>query len=125
MQKNAAFAAFFCNSMIVDQPIIILTALPDKASADILADGLVRERLAACVNIFPQIESIYFWEGKLVRDNEVKLFIKTTSRVADAARSLIKAKHPYSVPEITTIGEKGDVAMQDDYWRWLTDYIRK
>jgi len=111
--------------MIVDQPIIILTALPDKASADILADGLVRERLAACVNIFPQIESIYFWEGKLVRDNEVKLFIKTTSRVADAARSLIKAKHPYSVPEITTIGEKGDVAMQDDYWRWLTDYIRK
>ena len=63
-------------------PLVILTALPDKVVADKLAYMLVEQRLAACVNIIPHIDSIYFWDGKLMRDQEVKIFIKTSSDCA-------------------------------------------
>lgn len=102
------------------QPIIILTTLPDKVAAEKLAFLIVETRLAACVNIFSNMESIYFWENKLVRDQECKLFIKTTSKVQQAAVKFIKQNHPYEVPEITVIGDKGDVSMHADYWSWLT-----
>ncbi len=59
-----------------------------------------------------------------MRDAECKLFIKTASVACDAAIALIKKEHPYTVPEITTIGGNGSVAMYDDYWAWLTAYVR-
>lgn len=105
-------------------PVILLTTLPDAVAAEKLSVLLVEHRLAACVNIIPGVRSVYFWEGQLVRDNEVKLLIKTCSSRADEAQRVIRANHPYSVPEITTLGLKGDVAMQPDYWRWLTEYVQ-
>lgn len=105
------------------RPIIILTAFADKVSAEKVAFLLVEKQLAACVNIIPQVESIYFWDGKLTRDQECKVFIKTSSAVQKEAVEFIKANHPYTVPEITVIGDKGDVAMHEDYWSWLTAYI--
>lgn len=105
------------------RPIVILTALPDKVSAEKIAFLLVEAQLAACVNIFTEVESIYFWDGKLVRDQECKIFIKTSSGVQKQAVEFIKKNHPYSVPEITVIGEKGDVSMQPDYWSWVTAYV--
>ena len=104
-------------------PIILLTALPDLAAAEKLADALISARLAACVNIFPEMRSVYFWQGEIVRDSEVKVFVKTSSEVAAAAVSFIKERHPYSVPEISTIGQNGDVGMHADYWAWLTAYV--
>ena len=106
------------------QPIVILTAVPEKVAAEKLAFLLVDLKLAACVNIVDHVESIYFWENKLVRDHEVKLFIKTSSIVQAAAVECIKKNHPYSVPEITVIGTKGDVSMDTDYWAWLSDYVQ-
>lgn len=105
-------------------PVILLTTLPDSVAAEKLSMLLVERRLAACVNIIPGVRSIYIWQGKLVRDNEVKLLIKTCSARAQEAQELIRENHPYSVPEITSIGLKGDVAMQPDYWRWLTDSLQ-
>jgi periplasmic divalent cation tolerance protein len=105
-------------------PVILLTTLPDSASAEKLATLLVERRVAACVNMIPGVRSFYIWEGKLVRDDEVKLLIKTSSARAQEAQKLIRENHPYTVPEITTLGLKGDVAMQPDYWRWLTEYVQ-
>lgn len=102
---------------------MILTTVPDAASAEKLAELLVERKLAACVNIVPGVRSLYFWQGKIVRDTELKLFIKTSSKHARGAEKAIKENHPYTVPEITTIGLKGDVAMQKDYWKWLRDYV--
>ena len=84
-----------------------------------MADAIVSAKLAACVNIFPEMRSVYFWENKVVRDNEVKLFVKTSSAVAVKAIAFIKERHPYSVPEITTIAAD----MQPDYWAWLSAYV--
>lgn len=84
-----------------------------------MADAIVSAKLAACVNIFPEMRSVYFWENKIVRENEVKLFVKTSSAVAPEAIAFIKAKHPYSVPEITTI----HADMHGEYWAWLQAYV--
>lgn len=106
-----------------ERPVILLTTTPDMVGAEKLAFLLVENRLAACVNILPEVQSIYHWEGKLARERECKLLIKTSSGIAGAARDFIKANHPYKVPEITTIGDKGDVTMHVDYWAWLTGYV--
>ena len=104
-------------------PVILLSALPDLASAEELAEALVGAHLAACVNIFPEMRSVYFWQGEIVREKEVKIFVKTSSEVSAAAIKFIKARHPYSVPEITTIGQSGGVDMHPDYWAWLSAYV--
>lgn len=106
------------------RPIIILTALGDRVAAEKLAFLLVETQLAACVNIIPNVESIYFWDGKLTRDQECKVFIKTSSAVQREIIDCIKKNHPYDVPEITVIGDKGDVSMEADYWSWLTAYVK-
>jgi len=108
----------------MNRPVIILTTLPDAEAAEKLAELLVKRRLAACVNIIPGVRSIYFWQGEMVRDSELKLFIKTCSARAAAAEQCIRENHPYTVPEITTLGLTGDVAMQPEYWRWLTEYLQ-
>ena len=105
------------------RPVVILTTTPDMITAEKLAYLLVENRLAACVNIIPEVQSVYHWEGKLTRERETKLLIKTSSACAAGARKFIKANHPYKVPEITTLGARGDVAMDAAYWDWLTQYV--
>jgi len=105
-------------------PLVILTTLPDKNLAEKIATELVEKQLAACVNILPKVQSVYYWDGKIVHDEEYKLIIKSASLVESQVIDFIKANHPYSVPEITVIGHKGDVFMQPDYWSWLNNYVK-
>lgn len=100
-------------------PVVILTTTPDMIAAQKLAYLLVENHLAACVNIIPEIEAVYHWEGKLTRESETKLIIKTSSSRATEARNFIKANHPYKVPEITTI----NAAMDAAYWDWVEKYV--
>jgi periplasmic divalent cation tolerance protein len=84
----------------MEQPILVLTNLPDAAVAKAIARQLVERRLAACVNLLPQVQSIYQWNGAVEEANEITLLIKTMQgRYADLEAS-IKAAHPYDVPEI-------------------------
>ncbi len=106
------------------RPVVIFTTAPDMITAEKLAYLLVENRLAACVNIIPEIQAVYQWEGKLARETETKLIIKTSSSCADKARKFIKANHPYKVPEITTFGAKGDVAMDVNYWAWVEANVK-
>jgi len=80
--------------------LLTLCTCPDDATAQRLAEALVAERLAACVNILPGATSVYTWEGRTERDAELLLLIKTTaSRFDDLQRRLVEL-HPYDVPEI-------------------------
>ncbi|NLE48499.1 MAG: divalent-cation tolerance protein CutA [Sandaracinaceae bacterium] len=84
-------------------PEIVLSTTPNPEVAVKLAEGIVRERLAACVNIVPQVRSIYFWEGEIQRDEECLLIIKSRSERRDALFAYLAEHHPYDVPEVIAL----------------------
>jgi periplasmic divalent cation tolerance protein len=83
--------------------LLVLTNLPDRATAERLADSLVEERLAACVNILAPCRSVYRWKDALQRDEEHPMLIKTTAERYAALEAKIRAGHPYELPEIIAV----------------------
>ncbi len=83
--------------------LLVLTNLPDRASAEKLADALVEGQAAACVNILSPCRSVYRWEGALQRDEEHPVLAKTTADRYAALEALIRANHPYELPEIVAV----------------------
>ncbi|HEU4923169.1 MAG TPA: divalent-cation tolerance protein CutA [Burkholderiales bacterium] len=83
--------------------LLVLTNLPDRATAERLADMLIAERLAACVNILAPCRSVYRWKGAVQHDEEHPMLIKTTqARYAELEQAL-RAGHPYELPEIIAV----------------------
>ena len=80
--------------------IAVLTNLPDSGSAFNLARELVHLRLAACANVLPPVTSFYRWEGRDEQATEYPVLIKSTRERYAEIESAIRARHPYSVPEI-------------------------
>ena len=91
-----------------------------QQQAEILAEQLVKAHLAACVNILPKMKSVYHWQGKLEHGDEHLLLIKTSQEQVDTVFELIKASHPYELPEIIavpiTYGYK-------PYLNWITESV--
>jgi periplasmic divalent cation tolerance protein len=85
------------------QTRVVLCTCPDSQSAERLANGLVAQRLAACVNRIGPIQSTYEWQGKVCCDEEFQLLIKTTPERVAALRDWLVNAHPYEVPEIITL----------------------
>ena len=83
--------------------LLVMTNLPDRASAQALAAALVDEHLAACVNILPPCQSIYRWQGAVQTTDEVPLLIKTSTARYAALEAAIAAQHPYQTPEIIAL----------------------
>jgi periplasmic divalent cation tolerance protein len=83
--------------------LLVLTNLPDRASAETLADSLVERRLAACVNILAPCRSVYRWQGTVERAEEHALLIKTTSEHYAALERAIVEGHPYELPEVIAV----------------------
>jgi periplasmic divalent cation tolerance protein len=101
--------------MIADY-VIALTTLPADADAAEFGRTLVDERLAACVNLLPVMESVYRWEGKIEFEAERQLVIKTSrDRVADLW-DRVRELHPYEVPEFVIIPI---VDGNEAYLRWI------
>jgi periplasmic divalent cation tolerance protein len=100
---------------------LVLSTAGTKEEAQKIAHALVERRLAACVNIVPQIESVYRWQGKVESAQEFLLLIKTsTERFAEVSAAL-KELHSYEVPECVS------VAIDDgsgDYLKWLAESVR-
>lgn len=78
---------------------LLLTTLPSRDDAVRIANLLIDEKLAACVQLLP-IESFYVWEGKTQNENELLVLIKTRTALFEAAIARIKSAHPYTVPQI-------------------------
>ena len=83
--------------------VFLYVTAPDAQTARTISERLVRERLAACVNILPEIRSIYEWEGKLEETAETPFLVKTTHTAAADACARIKALHPYDTPCIAAL----------------------
>ena len=89
--------------MASEEFVVVLTTVPAESDADTFATTLVKERLAACVNVLPPMRSIYTWQGVVERADERQLLIKTrTDRVHDLEVRL-RALHRYEIPEFLVI----------------------
>jgi periplasmic divalent cation tolerance protein len=96
--------------------VIVLTTLPADADAGAFAHALVEDRLAACVNLLPVMESIYRWEGRIDHDSERQMFIKTSRERILPLWERVRALHPYDVPEFIVVPiVDGNAA----YLKWL------
>jgi len=96
--------------------LLVLSNLPDQASAEKLAELLIKGRLAACVNILAPCTSVYHWQGNIERTSEVPLLIKTTAEAYPAVEKTIRANHPYELPEIVQVPITGGLPA---YIQWL------
>ena len=102
-------------------PVVVLTTVGASFDAAALARELVEQRLAACVNVLPQVQSVYRWQGRIESDAEQLLLIKTVAERVDALQAALMARHPYEVPEFVVI--RLDEAR--GAWReWLFDSVR-
>jgi periplasmic divalent cation tolerance protein len=83
--------------------LLVITNLPDRAAAERLAERLVGERLAACVNILAPCRSVYRWKDALQHDEEHPMLIKTTAERYPALERALREGHPYELPEIIAV----------------------
>lgn len=101
--------------------IVVLMTAPSREEAVRIAEMLIGSRLAACVQIMPEMESIYHWEGEIQRDAEFLLLAKTTQHNFAVLEQEVRALHSYTVPEIVAIPA---VAISEPYLNWLNENVR-
>ena len=96
--------------------IVVLITTSGEEEAHSIAELLVTERKAACVNIVPGVDSLFRWEGKLDSARESLLMVKTKGSLFPEVVELVKGTHSYEVPEIIALPT---VAGSEDYLKWL------
>jgi periplasmic divalent cation tolerance protein len=100
---------------------LVLTTCPDEVTAKQIATQLVTEKLAACVNIVPNLTTIYHWDDSLRCGTEVQLLIKTTEQKFAALNARMNQLHPYDVVEIIALNiQQGD----KQYLNWISDSLK-
>jgi periplasmic divalent cation tolerance protein len=96
--------------------VIVLTTLPADAESRTFGRTLVEERLAACVNLLPVMDSVYRWEGQVEHDTERQVIIKTSRDRVAALWDRIRELHPYETPEFVVLNIQDG---SDAYLRWI------
>ncbi len=102
--------------------IQVFTTVNSRDAAETIARGLVEAHLAACTQIVGPIQSTYWWQGEVVRDEEYLILIKTRHDLYGQVEEWIKAHHPYTVPEILAVPV---TAGNPDYLRWLDASVQR
>ncbi len=98
--------------------IVCLVTIDDPVKAAKIARILVEKKLAACVNIIPEIQSIYSWNGQICDEKERLMIVKTRRALFNELQAEVKGLHPYQVPEIIAIDiEQG----LPEYLQWIND----
>ena len=88
---------------MTSEAILVITNLPDREAALMLAHKLVEARLAACVNVMAECTSVYRWKGKIETAPEVPVFIKTLKAHFPQLEQMVRKYHPYELPELITV----------------------
>jgi len=101
--------------------IIIFVTAGNKKEAQKIATALIKQKLAACVNIVDKVDSLFFWEGKTQKAKESLLIIKSKKEKFDRIIKLIKSLHSYIVPEIIVLPI---IAGDKPYLRWVDATLR-
>jgi len=99
--------------------IVVLVTIPVKAAKK-LAKIALKSKVCACVNIIKDIESYFWWQGKIETAHEALLVIKTKKSAFPKLKEIIRENHPYEVPEIIALGIAG---MNSEYRKWLIGEI--
>lgn len=107
--------------MAINVCVVLITA-SGKPEARRISKGLLRERLAACVNIVPVVESAYWWKGKLERAAEALLIVKTRRALLPRLKKKVCSLHSYTVPEIIALPIR---AGHQPYLTWISRETRK
>jgi periplasmic divalent cation tolerance protein len=98
--------------------LIVYCTCPDLTTAEQLASQVISHNVAACVNILPNLISIYRWQGKIERQQEYLLLIKLQSAQYPQLEKLLKSMHPYQVPEIIAVPITHGLP---EYFTWLRE----
>ncbi len=101
--------------------VVVLTTVGSGFDARSLAEQLVEERLAACVNIVPQLYSVYRWQGRVEHDEEQLLLIKTAADRLDALQEKLLSVHPYETPELVVLPIE---ELRGPYAQWFAAALR-
>lgn len=102
--------------------IFIYSTFPDTTSAEKLAELLVKDQLIACANIFPAGKSIYMWEGKIEKSDEVYALFKTKAELFETIKKEILTAHPYKTPCILKVNiDTGN----EEYLSWISQNCKK
>ncbi len=99
--------------------VVLITAPVDKAET--IAEEIINKKWGACVNTVMEISSIYWWKGKIERDKEALLVVKTSLDKLGELTEGVKSVHPYTVPEIIALPIIGG---NEDYLNWIEDSLR-
>ena len=101
---------------MTDVRVVLVTA-PDRAAAEALAERLVEERLAACASLVEGLASLFWWEGRIQRADEVLLLLKTPAERVPALITRAAELHPYDVPEVLALAVEAGHAPYLDWVR--------
>lgn len=96
--------------------LLILCTAPDRETALKLANSLLDQGLAACVNLTAPVTSVYRWQGQLEQSEEILLLIKSVEKHYQRVEALLRAQHPYELPEIIAVPVEQGL---DDYLDWV------
>ena len=100
---------------------VVLSNCPDTKTAEQIARRLVTDRLAACVNIMPNVSSVYYWQDEIQQDTEVMLIIKSKQSQFAQLASLITELHPYEVVEVIALDiQQGN----EPYLNWINNMVK-
>jgi periplasmic divalent cation tolerance protein len=101
--------------------VIVFVTTSGEEEGRRIAELLVKERVAACVNIIPKVHSIYWWENKIEEASEFLLIAKSKRKKLDDLIKLVKSVHSYSVPEIIATPI---LSGNEEYLRWIDDSVK-
>ncbi|PKA59500.1 Protein CutA, chloroplastic [Apostasia shenzhenica] len=101
--------------------IVVYVTVPNREAGKKLAESIVQEKLAACVNIVPGIQSVYWWDGKVQTDSEELLIIKTRESLLNSLTEHVKSHHEYDVPEVIALPINGG---NSKYLEWIKNSTR-
>jgi len=102
-------------------PVVILITTSTGEEAQQIADKLLAQRKAACVNIIPKVHSLFWWKGELDSAEETLLIVKSGASLVDEIVSLVKEVHSYEVPEVIALPLVGG---NQDYLNWMSAELR-
>jgi periplasmic divalent cation tolerance protein len=100
----------------MERAVFVYTTYPSIVEAEQAGRALVERRLCACVNILPGMVSLYWWQGKIDRGEEVVMIIKTRASLAEPVRAAVKAMHSYTTPAILVLPVE---SVDPDYQAWI------
>ena len=101
--------------------IVVFCTCPNLETSEKIANHLIDNKIAACVNITSPVSSVYLWQGTVERDTEYLLIIKTKIQLFEKLEKEIKSLHPYTVPEIIALPI---ILGSKDYLSWIDENVR-